>query len=84
LPQITTLVTEKIQDPQIFNTIFTSRFSRKLKGFITDDNYMDSIDPNIDPRHTRRLSGLQIYSKSLQDEDYQALSKFDFFALDIA
>lgn len=69
-------------DSEIFNSVFRSPWSRRINKFISTQRKSGSIDPNINPKYTRRLETLEIQNAHLFDSDILTLSNLDLFSLE--
>ena len=78
LPLLENIRLDQNNDPNFFNSVFNSKFSKRILTFESSSNYLTSIDPNINPKNTRRLMDLTIQSNTLRDTDFEALSHFEF------
>ena len=70
MPMLIKILLNGNNDPNLFNSIMNSKNANKIKYLSTFDNYLTSIDPNINPKHTRRMINLLLTSRAFIDSDF--------------
>lgn len=70
-------------DSEIFNSVFGSPWSAKLRKFVSTQKKFDSIDSSLNPKNTRRLEQLIIQNAKLYETDIVALSSMNFYSLEV-
>ena len=73
MPMLIKILLNGNNDPNLFNSIMNSKNANRIQVLSAYNNYLTSIDPNINPKHTRRLLNLILSSSAFIDSDFEAL-----------